>query len=183
VESVGTAGAGGTGVTLTAPLTIPHASGSTVSNAAFSCVPPECVAVGQRYTARQPGDALNTMSYADGVIVDGISAAGGSRWEDWSTLAQDPTDDCTFWYFGGYGYGYGDASRTGGAFFGRVGAFRVPTCRLDAAGVPAADITGRFDGPTAGFTNSDPAMSAVRLPRRWRSPSARRTRSGRSPRA
>ena len=107
--------------------------------------------VGQRYTARQPGDPLNTMTYKDGVIVDGISAAGGSRWEDWSNLAQDPTDDCTFWYYGGYG----DSSRTGGPFFGRTGAFRVPTCRLDATPAPAANITGRYDGPVASFTNSD----------------------------
>ena len=151
VESVGTAGAGGTGVTLTAPLAIVHASASTVSNAAFMCVAPECVPVGQRYTARQPGDPLNTMTYRDGVIIDGISAAGGSRWEDWSNIAQDPTDDCTFWYYGGYG----DASRTGGPFFGRTGAWRVPTCRLDASGAPAVSITGRFDGPVASFTNSD----------------------------
>ena len=38
--------------TLTAPLAIPHASASTVSNAAFMCVAPECLPVGQRYTAR-----------------------------------------------------------------------------------------------------------------------------------
>ncbi|MDA0163273.1 hypothetical protein OM076_23565 [Solirubrobacter ginsenosidimutans] len=156
VESVGTAGAGGTGVTLTGPLALVHTSTSTVSNAAFMCVAPECVPVGQRYTARQPDDPLNTMSYRDGVIIDGISAAGGSRWEDWSNIAQDPTDDCTFWYFGGYG----DASRTGGPFFGRTGAWRVPTCRLDASGAPAANITGRFDGPVASFTNSDLTAAA-----------------------
>jgi hypothetical protein len=129
---------------------------SAVSNAAFMCVAPECLPVGQRYTARQPDDPLNTMSYRDGVIVDGMSAAGGSRWEDWSNIAQDPTDDCTFWYYGGYG----DASRTGGPFFGRTGAWRVPTCRLDASGAPPASITGSFDGPVASFTNSDLTAAA-----------------------
>jgi hypothetical protein len=157
VQTVGTAGASGTGVTLTAPLTVAHANASTVSNAAFSCVPPGCVAVGQRFTARQPGDALNTMGYKDGVIVDGISQAGGSRWEDWSNLAQDPTDDCTFWYFGGYG----DTSRAGGPYFGRTGSFRVPTCRLDATAIPTSEITGQFNGPLASFTDSDLTAAAA----------------------
>src|SRR5262249_16631527 len=142
--------------TLTAPLAIVHTSASTVSNAAFMCVAPECVPVGQRYTARRPGDPLGTMGYRDGVIVDGISAAGGSRWEDWSNIAPDPTADCTFWYLGGYG----DASRTGGRFFGRTGAWRVPTCRLDATPAAPANITGRFEGPVATFTDSDLTATA-----------------------
>src|SRR6185503_17471444 len=95
---------------------------------------------------------LNTMSYADGVIVDGIGAAGGSRWEDWSKLAVDPTDDCTFWYYGGYG----EPGRTGGPFFGRTGAFRVPTCRLDATGVAVTAVQNEpFTGPVTEFTDSD----------------------------
>ncbi len=156
VVAVGTAGAGGTGVDLDAPLDLPHASGVTVSNAAFVCIPPECLPVGQRFTARQAGDPLNTMTYQDGVVVDGIGAAGGSRWEDWSTLAIDPTDDCTFWYFGGYG----EPGRAGGPFFGRTGAFRVPTCRLDAGGVAPATIPTDFSGPVATFTDSDLTATA-----------------------
>ena len=164
VESVGTGGATGTGITLTAPLAIAHAQAQTVSNAAFMCVPPECLPVGQRYTARQPGDPLNQMTYKDGVIVDGISAAGGSRWEDWSNLAMDPTDDCTFWYYGGYG----DASRTGGPFFGRTGAFRVPTCRLDPTPAPDASITGHYEGPVMTLHQLRPDRRRVELHRRHR---------------
>jgi hypothetical protein len=152
------AGATGTGVELADPLTLAHASGSPVSNAAYSCVQPACVPVGQRFTARQPDDPLGTMSYQDGVIINGISAAGGSRWEDWSKLALDPTDDCTFRYFGGYG----DSSRTGGPYFGRVGAFRLPTCRLDATGTsPTAVLDTAFIGPVATFTDSDTTASAA----------------------
>jgi hypothetical protein len=156
VDTAGTVGVNGTGVTLTAPLTIAHATSSAVNNAAFMCVPPGCVAVGQRFTARQPDDALNTMGYKEGVIVDGIGQAGGSRWEDWSNIAQDPTDDCTFWYFGGYG----EPGRTGGPFFGKVGAFRVPTCRLDVLGAPVREITGAFSGAVASFTDSDLTAAA-----------------------
>ncbi len=151
VAAVGTAGAAGTGIDLTAPLTIAHASASTVSNAAFVCTPPACLPVGQRYTARQPGDPLNQMTYQEGVIIEGIGAAGGSRWEDWSKLAVDPTDDCTFWYFGGYG----EPGRAGGPYFARTGAFRIPTCRLDAAGAAASAIPVRYTGPVAMFTDSD----------------------------
>ncbi len=157
VQSVGTAGATGTGVTLTAPLAIAHATSSAVNNAAFMCVPPGCVAVGQRFTARQPDDPLNTMGYREGVIVDGIGQAGGSRWEDWSNIAQDPADDCTFWYFGGYG----EPGRTGGPFFGKVGAFRVPTCRLDALAAAEQEITGAFSGSVASFTDSDRTAGAA----------------------
>jgi hypothetical protein len=157
VQSVGTAGATGTGITLAAPLAIAHANASAVSNAASMCVAPECLPVGQRFTARQPGDPLNQMTYRDGVIVDGISAAGGSRWEDWSTLAIDPTDDCTFWYYGGYG----EAGRTGGPFFGRTGAFRLPTCRLDATPAADASITGHYAGAVASFTDSDLTAAAA----------------------
>jgi hypothetical protein len=82
---------------------------------------------------------------------------GGSRWEDWSKLAVDPTDDCTFWYFGGYG----DTSRTGGPYFGRVGAFRLPTCQLDATGTsPTAILDTPFTGPVAGLTDSDTTAAA-----------------------
>ena len=151
VRTVGTPGATGTGVDLTAPLTLPHTSGSPVSNAAYSCVRPACLPVGQRFTARQPHDPRGTMSYQEGVIINGISAAGGSRWEDWSKLALDPTDDCTFWYFGGYG----DASRTGGPYFGRVGAFRLPTCRLDAASQSlTTNLHKQFNGTVATFTDT-----------------------------
>jgi hypothetical protein len=46
------------------------------------------------------------------------------RWlgKDYTTLAMDPTDDCTFWYVGDYL----EAGAT--AYSTRIGAFRLPGC-------------------------------------------------------
>ena len=45
------------------------------------------------------------------------------RWEDYTTTAMDPSDDCTFWYVGDY-LKAGDTSyRT------RIGSFRLPNCK------------------------------------------------------
>src|SRR6185312_6861034 len=73
----------------------------------------------------------------------GIGQAGGSRWEDWSNIAQDPTDDCTFWYFGGYG----EPGRTGGPFFGKVGAFSGAVASFSDSDLTAAagDFSARID--------------------------------------
>src|SRR6185437_1193310 len=56
--------------------------------------------------------------------------------------------------------GYGEPGRTGGPFFGKVGAFRVPTCRLDALGAPVREITGAFSGAVASFSDSDLTAAA-----------------------
>jgi hypothetical protein len=44
------------------------------------------------------------------------------RWQDYTTTAMDPVDDCTFWDVGDY-YKAGAAS-----YSTRIGAFRVPGC-------------------------------------------------------
>src|SRR5437588_350878 len=51
------------------------------------------------YTGRVPGDALGTMD-AETTILTGLgSQTGGlSRWGDYTSMAIDPADDCTFWY-------------------------------------------------------------------------------------
>lgn len=55
-----------------------------------------------RYTGRLATDARNTMPQGEGNILNGTgyqSYPGGlSRWGDYSDMAVDPTDDCTFWY-------------------------------------------------------------------------------------
>src|SRR5262249_22873112 len=125
------------------PFTLPFTS--------TSCQQPACTVPGVRFTARQARDALNTMSYPDGVIMTGtgVQASGGSRWEDWAVLAIDPTDDCTFWFNGGY-MPSGQTS-----YNGRIGAWRLPNCRLDATGAatPPTKLKS-FSGPTATFTDS-----------------------------
>ena len=55
-----------------------------------------------RYTGRVPSDALGQMeSEIDVLSLAGVSTASQTntfRWGDYSSMAIDPTDDCTFWY-------------------------------------------------------------------------------------
>lgn len=51
------------------------------------------------YTGRVPTDPLGKMETLSRVVVGLGSQTGGlSRWGDYSSLAIDPVDDCTFWY-------------------------------------------------------------------------------------
>jgi hypothetical protein len=55
------------------------------------------------YTGRMPSDPLGTMESIS-TILNGLgSQTGGlSRWGDYTSMAIDPVDDCTFWYANEY---------------------------------------------------------------------------------
>ncbi len=51
------------------------------------------------YVGRIPTDALGKMESAKGIIAGtGVQTNSFNRWGDYSSMAIDPTDDCTFWY-------------------------------------------------------------------------------------
>jgi hypothetical protein len=78
---------------------------------------------GQRFAARMANDSLGRMTFHETVMVNGqASQATNLRWQDYTTLAMDPVDDCTFWYQGDYW----KAGATG--YTVRIGAFRLPGC-------------------------------------------------------
>ena len=79
--------------------------------------------VGQRFTARLAGDPRGEMTFRETVLADGQAAQTNTlRWEDYTTVALDPSDDCTFWYVGDY-------LKAGAKNYStRIGAFRVPGC-------------------------------------------------------
>lgn len=56
-----------------------------------------------RYTGRVPTDALGSME-AEATIFSGSGSQTGrlNRWGDYSSMAIDPVDDCTFWYSNEY---------------------------------------------------------------------------------
>lgn len=56
---------------------------------------------GIRYTGRKQCDVLNTMTYAENSIIDGIASNANSRYGDYSHLVCDP-DGSTFWFTGMY---------------------------------------------------------------------------------
>jgi len=79
---------------------------------------------GQRFAARNAKDKKGELSYQETVLVEGKAAqTNTSRWEDYTTLAMDPSDDCTFWYVGDY-------LKEGAAGYStKIGAFRLPGCK------------------------------------------------------
>ncbi len=79
---------------------------------------------GQRFAARLAGDTPGVLAFHETVLAEGEAAQKNTlRWEDYTTLAMDPSDDCTFWYVGDY-------LRAGESNYStRIGGFRIPGCR------------------------------------------------------
>ena len=84
---------------------------------------------GIHYTGRLAGDPAGTMAQGEGTIIDGAGSqtATLSRWGDYSALAVDPVDGCTFWY----GNQYIPANGTFN-WKTRIATFKFPGC----AGTP-----------------------------------------------
>ena len=79
---------------------------------------------GQRFAARRDGDPKGVLTIHETVLATGEAAQKNTlRWEDYTTTAIDPSDDCTFWYVGDYLKTGDENYRT------RIGAFRVPGCQ------------------------------------------------------
>jgi hypothetical protein len=79
---------------------------------------------GQRFAARLEKDPKGTLSLHETVLVDGeASQTTTLRWEDYTTTAMDPSDDCTFWYVGDY------LKKGGTSYSTRIGSFRLPGCK------------------------------------------------------
>ena len=99
-----------------------------------------------RYTGRLSGDAAGQMAQGEGTIFAGAGSQTGSslsRWGDYSMMAVDPVDDCTFWYTTEY-------IPANGAFnwSTRIASFKFPSCGA-ASPTPTATNT-----PTATSTNT-----------------------------
>jgi hypothetical protein len=78
---------------------------------------------GQRFAARVPSDPPGVLGLRETILVDGeASQTNTLRWEDYTTTAIDPADDCTVWYVGDY-------LKAGATSYStRIGAFRMPGC-------------------------------------------------------
>jgi hypothetical protein len=79
---------------------------------------------GQRFAARLAKDPKGQLTFHESVLAEGEAAQTASlRWEDYTNIAVDPSDDCTFWFTGNY-LKKGAASSTT-----RIGSFVLPGCR------------------------------------------------------
>ncbi|HEY8738183.1 MAG TPA: hypothetical protein VIO62_14210 [Candidatus Dormibacteraeota bacterium] len=78
-----------------------------------------------RYTGRLAGDPAGTMTQGEGTVIAGAGSqtTNLSRWGDYSAMAVDPSDGCTFWYGNEYIPSNGTFNwRT------RIGTFKFPNC-------------------------------------------------------
>ena len=78
---------------------------------------------GQRFAGRAPDDPPGVLTMRETVLAEGeASQASTLRWEDYTTTAIDPADDCTVWYVGDY------LKKDAATYSTRIGAFRMPGC-------------------------------------------------------
>jgi hypothetical protein len=83
---------------------------------------------GQRFAGREKGDPAGLLTLKETVLAEGQAVQStaprpGERWEDYTTTAMDPSDDCTVWYVGDY------LKKDAATYSTRIGAFRMPGCR------------------------------------------------------
>lgn len=97
-----------------------------------------------RFTGRLPGDALGVMTVAEGEIVagGGYQTHSSGRWGDYSMMAVDPVDDCTFWYTAEY---YAVPSTA--SWQTHIGAFKLADCEA-VDHPPAIAISSPASGDT-----------------------------------
>ena len=77
-----------------------------------------------RYTGREAGDPVDTMTGPETtMIAGGGSQTGFDRWGDYSSMNVDPADDCTFWYTNEY-YKTTDPF----TWSTRIGTFKFSSC-------------------------------------------------------
>jgi hypothetical protein len=81
-----------------------------------------------RITGRVPTDPPGQMQTETGIVAGsgaqtGAGFADPSRWGDYSAMAVDPVDDCTFWYTQEY-----YQTTSAGGWNTRIGNFSFPNC-------------------------------------------------------
>ena len=79
---------------------------------------------GQRFAAREADDPKGLLTLHETVLAEGEAPQKDTlRWEDYTTTAMDPSDDCTFWYVGDY------LKAGEGNYRTKIGSFRLPNCK------------------------------------------------------
>jgi hypothetical protein len=102
-----------------------------------------------RYTGRLAGDTANTLqNEATMHAGTGAQTGTGARWGDYSMLAVDPADDCTFWYSQEY---YSTTAAVD--WKTRIGNFKFSGCTTSPRGALETTVTNCSGGaPIAGAT-------------------------------
>ena len=78
---------------------------------------------GIRYNGRMNGELPGTLTQGENILVQGQGSQTNTyRWGDYSSMAIDAQDGCTFWYTTEYYLTSGNSWQT------RIGTFQFPTC-------------------------------------------------------
>lgn len=116
-----------------------------------------------RFTGRLAGDALGTLPIGETTIQNGGGSQTGNvnafRWGDYTSMAVDPTDDCTFWYTNQYQPTTGVLN-----WHTRIASFNFPDCPARPSLTIGKSHSGNFtQGGTGGYTitvgNSGPGAT------------------------
>ena len=68
-------------------------------------------------------DVAESMGWLQLAADEGEAAQASTlRWEDYTTTAMDPSDDCTVWYVGDY------LKKGAASYSTKIGAFRMRGC-------------------------------------------------------
>jgi hypothetical protein len=105
-----------------------------------------------RYAGRLATDPANGLFQGEASLVagTGVQRSTGSRWGDYSRMAIDPVDDCTFWYTNEYYTAASQASSTVG-WLTHIGKFKFAECTAVPKGTLAITVTNCATGdPIAG---------------------------------
>ncbi len=78
-----------------------------------------------RYATRLAGDPSGTLGTEVTMTSGSGSQTSSNRWGDYSAMAIDPADECTFWYTNEY-----YPVSAGSTWKTRIGAFRLPECNV-----------------------------------------------------
>ena len=94
--------------------------------------------------------AAGTMNEGETLVMQstGIQAITNSRWGDYSNMAVDPTDDCTFWYTQEYRDSANNSTVSPAPFFWstRIANFKFPACTPQPKGTLAVTVTSCATG-------------------------------------
>ncbi len=99
------------------------------------------------YAGRLAGDPAGEMAQSEATLFSGTGSqtTSFSRWGDYSMMAVDPADECTFWYTQEY---YAVTSvmdwRT------RIGAFKFPSCNQAETGTLQGTVRSAIDSTPIG---------------------------------
>jgi hypothetical protein len=110
-----------------------------------------------RFTGRLAGDTLGTMTQGETTSLAGTgSQTSYSRWGDYTSMAIDPANDCTFWYTNEYLTATGNFN-----WHTRIAAFTLPNCGTTATNDFSVAVSPTAASVAAGSSATTTVSTAV----------------------